>query len=102
AAAQAIGVARVAAAVSAVAVDAAGASRIGSAVVGGVPAGTVGGTGPIASTPNLLSWLLSRGPLLGRAVSCSGLRGQELLTLAVKSYHQIFERPVVVGDLGTC
>ena len=49
AAVQAIGAAREAAVVSAVAVDAAGASRIGSVVVGAVPAGTVGETVPAAS-----------------------------------------------------
>ena len=51
---------------------------------------------------NLLSRRLSRGPWLGRAVSCSGLRGQKLLALAVKSYYQILESPVIVGDFGAC
>ena len=40
--------------------------------------------------------------MLGQAVSGSGLRGQELLALAVKSYDQILEGPIIVGDLGTC
>src|ERR1700731_1524563 len=38
-------------------------------------------------TLDLLLWLWSRSPLLGRAVSRSGLHGQELLALAVESYN---------------
>ena len=56
-------------------------------LLGGSPLVLWAERGRLPVTLNLLSWLLSRGPLLGWAVSCSGLRGQELLTLMVESRH---------------